>query len=97
MRQNVKRRMLNRQKKSAVRTYEKAVRKFVEQNDLENAEVAYRKFSSSIDKAAKTNLYHKNNAARKKSRLSLLIKKQRQAEPQEANKETNAEVDQTAS
>lgn len=93
MRQNVKRRMLNRQKKSAVRTYEKAVRKFVEQNDIENAEVAYRKFSSSIDKAAKTNLYHKNNAARKKSRLSLLIKKQYQAKTEE----TNGEASETAS
>lgn len=78
MRQNIKRRALNRQKKSAVRTYEKSVRKFVEKNDMENAEAAYRKFSSSIDKAAKTNLYHKNNAARKKSRLALLLKKHRE-------------------
>lgn len=77
MRQNIKRRSLNRQKKSVVRTYEKAVRKFVEQGDLEQAEVAYRKFSSGIDKAAKTNIFHKNNASRKKSRLALLIKKQK--------------------
>ena len=82
MRQNIKAREQNRSKKAEIRTYEKKLRKAVEQNNEPAAVEAYKKFSSSIDKATKTNLVHKNNANRKKSRLSVLVKKvQGKAEP----------------
>ena len=73
MRQNETRNELNSQKKSAVRTAEKKIVKAVEIKNWEDADSAYTKFSSLIDKAAKTNLFHKNKAARKKSRLAKFI------------------------
>jgi len=75
MRQSTKRRDANRQKKSSVRTYEKKLRKAVEENRLEDAQAAYRTFTSLIDRAAKRNIVHRNTAARKKSRLNSLVKK----------------------
>ena len=75
MRQNVKRREQNRNKKAAVRTYEKRLRKAVAENKLDEAKEAYRNFTSLIDRAAKRNIYHKNTAGRKKSRLAHFIKK----------------------
>jgi len=73
IRQNEKVRLLNRKKKGTVRTFEKRVRKFVEEVKITEAVEAYKSFSSSIDKAAKTNLIHKNTANRKKARLAKLI------------------------
>ena len=75
MRQNIKVRAQNRMKKSAIRTCEKKIRKFTLEKNTEKAQEALKTFYSLIDKAAKTNLYHKNAAGRKKSRLSALIKK----------------------
>ena len=74
-RQNIKRRAQNRIKKSAIRTEEKKFRKLLEENKIEDANKSYQAFASLIDKASKTNLIHKNNAARKKSRLAALFKK----------------------
>ena len=74
MRQNEKRRTANRQKKAAIRTFEKKVRKLNDENKNEEAQSAYQTYSSLIDKAAKTNIVHPNNAARKKSRLAKLFK-----------------------
>ncbi len=75
VRQSAKRRDANRQKKSGARTYEKKLRKAVEENRIEDAQAAYRTFTSLIDRAAKRNIVHKNTAARKKSRLNSLVKK----------------------
>lgn len=77
MRQNAKRREANRQKKSAVRTFEKKVRAAIAEKKFDEADKVYQTFSSKIDKAAKTNIVHKNAASRKKSRLALAIKKAR--------------------
>ena len=74
MRQNEKSRTANRQKKAAIRTFEKKVRSLNAENKNEEAQDALRKYSSLIDKAAKTNVVHPNNAARKKSRLAKLFK-----------------------
>ncbi|RME92402.1 MAG: 30S ribosomal protein S20 [Candidatus Hydrogenedentota bacterium] len=78
MRQNEKRRMANRAKKSAVRTAEKKLRKAIQAGNLEEAKEHYRVFTSLIDRAAKRNIFHKNTAARKKSRLAKLISKAEQ-------------------
>lgn len=74
VRQTAKRRDANRKKKITVRTYEKKIRRALAEEKIEDAQEAYRLFSSSIDRAAKRNIYHKNTAARKKSRLSALLK-----------------------
>jgi len=79
MRQNTKRRAVNRTKKSSIRTSEKKIRKFTAENKIEDAKTALKSFFSLIDKASKTNLVHKNAASRKKSRLAQLIKKSESA------------------
>jgi small subunit ribosomal protein S20 len=53
----------------------KKVRKFAESNDLKKAGDALREAYSKIDRAAKRNIIHKNNASRRKARLALLFKK----------------------
>ena len=80
MRQNLKRRVANRMKKSAIRTTEKKLRKAVTEKNWQTAEQAFVEFSSQIDRAAKRNIYHKNTAARKKSRLAHMLSKSRQTE-----------------
>lgn len=79
MRQDEKRNVANSQKKASVRTFEKKVRKAVSDKNFDEAEKAYQKYTSLIDRAAKTNIYHKNTAGRKKSRLAKLIAKEKAA------------------
>ncbi len=75
IRQSAKRRAANNDKKSRVRTIEKKLRKLVAEKKMEEAEKAYSDFSSAIDKAAKAKVFHKNKAARKKSRIALFLNK----------------------
>ncbi|MDH4198782.1 MAG: 30S ribosomal protein S20 [Spirochaetia bacterium] len=75
MRQNVKKRVQNRNKKSSIRTFEKKIRKFTLEKNIEKAKEVLSGYFSLLDKAAKTNLIHKNAASRKKSRLTKLVKK----------------------
>ncbi len=58
--------------KSALFTLEKKFRQAVEAKE-ENAQEIFSAFCTKIDKAAKTNIVHKNKVARKKSRLSALL------------------------
>jgi len=74
MRQNTKLRLANRVNKASIRTFEKKVRTFVEEKKFNEAVQAYQKFTSLIDRAAKKNIVHNNNAGRKKSRLNNLLK-----------------------
>lgn len=74
-RQNEKRRRKNQAQRSAMRTQEKKVRALVAEKKLDEAQKASEKLVSLVDKAAKTNLIHKNAAARKKSRIAHLLKK----------------------
>ncbi|MGI6557686.1 MAG: 30S ribosomal protein S20 [Limnochordia bacterium] len=65
-----KRTLRNRQVKSAMRT---AIRKYlqaIEAGSREEAEQSLRKAISQIDRAASKGVIHKNQAARRKSRLS---------------------------
>ncbi|MCS6984875.1 MAG: 30S ribosomal protein S20 [Leptospiraceae bacterium] len=81
IRQNIKRRLRNQAKRSRVRTLEKKIRKLLVENKIDEAKAVYREFMSAVDKAAKTRVFHKNKAARKKSRLALLIKKSEKNPP----------------
>lgn len=74
-RQSEKRRQKNQAQKSAIRTQEKKLRVLVTEKKLEEAQKAQSQLISLVDKAAKTNLIHKNAAGRKKSRTAKLLKK----------------------
>ena len=63
----------NKAIKSRVKTYIKKVEAAVAANDKAAAEAALLSATSVIDKAAKKGIYHKNNAARKVSRLTKAV------------------------
>ncbi len=69
-RQIQKRTALNRSLKSSVRTSIKAFEAAVSEGDKEAAEERYRYMTKKLDTAAGKGLYHRNTAARKKSRLA---------------------------
>jgi len=68
-RQNLKARAHNRSIKSTVRTSIKTFEAAVKKHDKAEAEASYARFVKLIDTAAGKGLYHRNTAARKKSRL----------------------------
>ncbi|EMB14507.1 MULTISPECIES: 30S ribosomal protein S20 [Rhodopirellula] len=74
LRQNEKRRLLNRATRSNMRSTIRRVREAVENNDLETAKNEFKAAQKKLDRAAANNLIHKNAAARTKSRLNTLIK-----------------------
>jgi len=69
MRQNEKRRLRNRYFKGRARTFVKKARLIIQKGSLEEAIQATRMAVSALDKAAEKGILHKNNAARRKSRL----------------------------
>jgi small subunit ribosomal protein S20 len=68
-RQNEKRRLRNRVYRGRARTYIKYARTDIEAGDLEKAEQSIKLAISALDRAAEKGVIHKNNAARRKSRL----------------------------
>jgi len=67
--QNEKRRLRNRYYTGRARTYVKKARLAIEGGEKETAIEATRQAISALDKAAEKGIIHKNNAARRKSRL----------------------------
>lgn len=65
----------NKAIRSSVKTSIKKVYAAIEANDVEAAKVALVNATSTIDKAETKGVYHKNNAARKISRLSKAVNK----------------------
>jgi small subunit ribosomal protein S20 len=59
--------------RSKFRTAIKALEEFVKGKDKDKSEDALKAAYREIDMAAKKNVLHKNNAARKKSHLSKLV------------------------
>ena len=70
-----KRAAKNKAVKSGVKTAVKKVRLAVEANDAAAAAAAFENAKSVIDKAASKGVLHKNNAARKVSRLDADVRK----------------------
>lgn len=68
-RQNEKRRQRNRIYRGRARTYIKYARTDIKAGDLEKAELSIKQAISALDRAAEKGIIHKNNAARRKSRL----------------------------
>jgi len=70
IRQNTKRRAINRWRKDQIKTNEKAFLTAVHDGDVSKAEETYRAITKTLDKVADGGTIHKNAAARKKSRLA---------------------------
>jgi len=69
VRQSERRRLRNRIILSSTRTYVKKARAAIESGDAAAAQDALRRAVVALDKAAEKGTIHKNNAARRKSRL----------------------------
>ncbi len=72
-RQNIKRNLRNRMAKSAVHTAKRKFAAAVKAKDKERARSEFIALSKLIDTAAGKKIYHKNTAARKKSRLHKML------------------------
>ncbi len=72
-----RRRVVNLHRKEAMLDVIKRVKKFVTDKNTAEAVKLLSEAYKAIDKAAKNDLIKKNTAARKKSRLSKLVKKSR--------------------
>jgi len=69
LRQSEKRGARNKLIKDEISSNKRYFRKAIEANDVAKAEELYHKVGKMIDKAAKNNIFHSNNAARVKSRM----------------------------
>jgi small subunit ribosomal protein S20 len=63
----------NQTVKSRLRTLRKKVLTAVEKGDAAAASIGLNELASAADKAAKTNVLHKNTSSRMKSRLALKV------------------------
>lgn len=70
IRQNAKRRLTNRSRKSQVKTQIKHFEESVAAGDVEKASEQLRLVGKKLDKTAATSTMHKRTAARRKSRLA---------------------------
>lgn len=73
-RQSVERRLRNRAIKSKVHTAFLSLAEAINNKNREDVEAKLRIYMSEVDKAVKRNILHKNNGARKKSRIVKRIK-----------------------
>ena len=67
--QNEKRRLRNRIFTGRARTFVRRARQAIEEGEVQDARQATRAAISALDRAAEKGVIHKNNAARRKSRL----------------------------
>lgn len=70
IRQNEKSRLRNKSVKSEIKTLTKKFYSLVEDQDRVGAEAVFTDITSRLDKAAKNNLFHKNNVAKQKSAIA---------------------------
>ncbi len=74
IRQNVKRRALNRWRLRTMRTAIKDFEEKVLHGSVDEAKASFRSCSQIIDRSAQYGVLHKNQAARRKSRLNARLK-----------------------
>ncbi len=70
IRSNQAKRLRNRYQLKTTRTF---IKRLKETKDKKTAEELFRKVSGMIDKLAKNNIIHKNNASNKKSKLARFV------------------------
>lgn len=73
LRQNVKRRGLNRSRKSEIRKVLKQIRLMLDSKDRQGATALLPQLAKAVDKAAKRNTIHPNKASRIKSRWTKRV------------------------
>ena len=73
LRQNEKHRIYNKSIRSEVRTLTKTLAAHVEEKQAEAAAETLRLLMSKLDKATKSNVYHRNTAARRKAKVAALF------------------------
>jgi small subunit ribosomal protein S20 len=73
IRQNAKRRAINRSNRSAMRTEVKKLRSALNLNDVTRAQELLPSIQSTIDRAIQKGVLHRNAAARYKSRLTRRV------------------------
>jgi small subunit ribosomal protein S20 len=73
VRQNARKRTLNRSRKSQVKTQVKHLETVIDEGKLPEAQEQFRLLTKNLDKVASTSTMHKKTAARKKSRLAKRI------------------------
>ncbi len=78
IRQTEKRTAHNRSYIAAARTYVKKTRQFIADGDLEKAEATANMAYKTLDKAARKNVIHPRNAARRKGRLMAALEQAKQ-------------------
>ena len=66
-------RLENLRYKSSIKTYLRRLKDSITTGDATSAAQTAKKLTSTIDKAAARNAIHRNNAARKKSRVARLL------------------------
>lgn len=66
-------RVENLRYRSSVKTHFRRLEAAAESGDADQAKAEFRELSSRIDRAARTGVFHKNTAARKKSRAARLL------------------------
>ncbi len=74
IRQSEKRRIRNKSKKSEIRTLTRRLREHVAEKDGDKAKALLPRLFSRLDKAAKTNVFHRNNVARQKAKATRLVR-----------------------
>ncbi len=70
VRQNAKRKAINRARKSQVKTQVKHLEATIASGNVETASEQFRLLTKKLDKTAATSTMHKKTVARKKSRLA---------------------------
>ncbi len=70
VRQNATHRAMNHWRKRQVKDQLKSFLKAIQEQDVKEAEVAFRKTCGILDKVACTSTLHRNTVARRKSRLA---------------------------
>lgn len=77
-RQNEKRRQRNQAVRTRAKNFVKRARQAIDADKLDEAEEAVRQAASELDSAAAKGVIHKNNAARRKSRLMIKLNRAKQ-------------------
>jgi len=79
LRGSEKKRIFNIRRRRNVKDIIKSIEKFVSGGEVDKAEELLPTAYKALDKAAKENTIKKNNASRKKSRLSAFIKRAKES------------------
>lgn len=73
-RSSLRKRVYNLRRKKAVSQTTKSLKKLIAEGKTKEAEMMIREVQSALDKAVKGKTIKKNNASRKKARLTKLVK-----------------------